>query len=270
MVYRGKWALVTGASAGIGAAFAKSLAAKGADVALTARREERLKALALEIERDFKVKTRVISADLENPAAPKEIFEALRSDGLNIDLLINNAGYGLPGSFLESDYAAHRAFLECLLAAPVELAHLFLPGMQSRKWGRIVNVASLAGLTPGAAGHTLYGAAKAFLISFSQSLAAENEANGVRVEALCPGFTYSEFHDVNGTRSLTNQLPKYMFMRAEPVVEGSLRAIERGEIVYVPGAFNKFADGLVKTLPRSLAQTIVKRQSRRVRRTGAK
>jgi short-subunit dehydrogenase len=145
------------------------------------------------------------------------------------------------------------------------LVRLFLPGMQARHYGRIINVASLAGLVPGSAGHTLYGAAKAFLIGFSQSLAAENDATGVNVSALCPGFTYSEFHDVNDTRALVEALPKYMFMRAGPVVDGALRAVEARHVVYVPGLWNKFVAWLIKALPRPWGAIIVARQSQRFR-----
>lgn len=267
MAYRGKWALVTGASAGIGAAFARALAAKGAHVALTARRADRLAALAAEIERDFGVSAIAIPADLADPAGPESIIGALGRNGASIDILINNAGYGLPGSLLESPWEEHRRFIACLMSSHVELAYRLLPDMQRRQWGRIVNVSSLAGLLPGMAGHTLYGAAKAFMVSFSQSLAAENERFGVRVSALCPGFTWSEFHDVNGTRALADKLPKYVFMAAEPVVEGAIDAVERGHVVYVPGLWNKFVDGLIKALPRPFAAKLVQGQSGRIRRT---
>ncbi|MEQ1929727.1 MAG: SDR family oxidoreductase [Parvularculaceae bacterium] len=267
MNYKGKWALVTGASAGIGAAFARALAAKGANVALTARRPDRLADLASEIEREFGVKTLVVPADLADPAGPSRIADALKAKTVEIDILINNAGYGLPGTFVENQWKDHRAFIDCLVASHVELAHRFLPAMQKKRWGRIVNVASVAGLVPGSAGHTLYGAAKAFIVSFSQSLAAENENNGVHVSALCPGFTYSEFHDANGTRALVSQMPKFMFMNAEPVVESGLAAVERAHVVFVPGAWNKLVAGLMKALPRPWGAALVKSQSKNFRRS---
>ncbi|NWG71620.1 MAG: SDR family oxidoreductase [Parvularculaceae bacterium] len=266
MDYRGKWALVTGASAGIGAAFARSLAEKGANVALTARREDRLAALGGELERDFRVSTRVVVADLADPGAPERIAADLRAHGAGADILVNNAGYGLPGLLLESPWEEHRRFMNCLVASHVELAWRLLPDMQRRNWGRIINVASVAGLVPGMAAHTLYGAAKAFMISFSQSLAAESARFGVKVSALCPGFTYTEFHDVNGTRALADRLPKHVFMAAGPVVEGALAAVERGQVVYVPGLWNKFVVGLLGALPRPLAARLVQAQSTRIRR----
>jgi hypothetical protein len=269
MIYKGKWALVTGASAGIGAQFARSLAAKGANVVLTARRTDKLAALADELRKAYGVETRVIAADLADPKAPQAIFDALGKDGVGVDILINNAGYGLPGTYLASDWSTHRDFIEVMVTSYAHLVRLALPGMRKRGFGRIIQVASVAGLVPGSAGHTMYGASKAFLVSFSQSLANECVGVDIKVSALCPGFTYSEFHDANGTRGLVSQLPKYMFMDAEPVVEGAIAAVERRHVVYVPGAWNKFVVGLMKALPRPWGAAMVARQSARFRRADA-
>lgn len=266
MNYTGKWALITGASAGIGATFARSYAARGANVILVARREDRLKALAEELEKAHGVKARIITADLAEPSAPQTIFETLEADGIPVDILINNAGFGMPGSYTENDWPTHRAFLELMVVSYAQMTRLFLPGMKDRNFGRIIQVASLAGLVPGAAGHTLYAPSKAFLISFAQSIAAECDGTGVHSSALCPGFTYSEFHDANNTRSIVSQLPKYMFMEAEPVVEGAIEAVEKGQAVYVPGAWNKFVAWLSRTLPRSVSEGMVKNQSSRFRK----
>jgi len=265
MNYQGKWALVTGASAGIGEAFADALAAKGANLVLTARREDRLNRLAANLAAKTGVRAIAIAADLADPRAPEAIGLAVAAAGARVDILINNAGYGLPGRFEQSDWSAHRAFIEVMVTSCARLICDFLPGMQERGFGRIINVASLAGLMPGSAGHTMYGASKAFLISFSQSLAAENSGTGVHVSALCPGFTYSEFHDVNKTRELVSRLPKFMFMKAEPVVLGALAAVERRHVVYVPGLFNKSVAFLMNALPRPVAAAAVASQSRRVR-----
>ena len=266
MTYQGKTALITGASAGIGAAFARSFAAKGADLILTARREDRLRALAAEIEAAHSVGVRVVTADLAEPTAPDEIAATLKADGAKVDILVNNAGYGLPGYYTESDWTTHRDFLELMVTGYAHLTHLFLPGMLERKYGRIIQVASVAGLVPGSAGHTTYGGSKGFLSSFAQSLAAECDGTGVRVSAVCPGFTYSEFHDANDTRPLVSQLPKYMFMDAEPVVEGAIAAVEKGHVIYVPGLWNKFVVWLMKALPRPWAASVVRQQSAKFRR----
>ncbi|MBI1391349.1 MAG: SDR family NAD(P)-dependent oxidoreductase [Alphaproteobacteria bacterium] len=267
--YKGRWALVTGASAGIGATFARELAARGANVILTARREDRLLALADELTSSRGVKAVTIAADLADPAAPEKILAEAAAKAGPIDILVNNAGYGLPGFFAESDWPDHRAFLEVMVTSCVRLTHAVLPGMTSRGFGRIIQVSSVAGLVPGSAGHTLYGPAKAFLVSFAQSIAAETDGAGVTSTALCPGFTYSEFHDANGTRKLVSLLPNYMFMRAEPVVQGTLDAVDEGHVVYVPGAWNKFLVGLVKLLPRPMAARMMKKQSAKFRRRKA-
>lgn len=266
MTYQEKWALVTGASAGIGAAFARACAARGANIVLVARRADRLRDLAAELEEKHGVKTRTVAADLADPESPQRIFDALAADAIPVDILVNNAGFGLPGRYVQNSWETHRAFLELMATSYAHMTRLFLPGMLERDYGRIVQVASLAGLVPGSAGHTLYAPAKAFLVSFAQSLAAECEGTGVKASALCPGFTYSEFHDVNATRGLVSQLPKYMFMKAEPVVEGALAAVERGRAVYVPGAWNKFVAALARLLPRPWAERMVKNQSARFRK----
>lgn len=266
MNYQGKWALITGASAGIGAVFARSYAARGANLVLVARREDRLGALRDEITKANGVRVRIIVADLANPQAPTDIANTLNADDIAIDILVNNAGFGLPGYFTDSDWPTHRDFVELMVTSYAHLTRLFLPGMIERGYGRVILVASLAGLVPASAGHTLYGPAKAFLVSFGQSLAAECEGTGVHASALCPGFTYSEFHDVNGARGLVSKLPKHMFMEAAPVVEGAIAAVERGHVVYVPGVWNKFVAWMMKALPRPWAAAMVRRQSGSFRR----
>lgn len=265
MNIKGRWALVTGASAGIGEAFAEALASRGANLILTARRSDRLGALASRLAAAHGVETLTISADLARPERPGEIAAAIAAAGKPVDILVNNAGYGQPGHFEDVSWTTHRDFIELMTTSYAHLVHLFLPGMQANGYGRIINVASVAGLVPGAAGHTLYGAVKAFLVSFSQSLAAENIDKGVRVSALCPGFTYSEFHDVNRTRGLVAALPRFMFMDARPVADSALQAVERGHVVFVPGLWNKFVVWLMKALPRPWAAAMVLRQSQKFR-----
>ncbi|NUR21773.1 SDR family oxidoreductase [Frateuria sp.] len=257
--------LVTGASAGIGAAFAQELAARGHDLVLVARRAGRLQALAAEIHERHGAHVHVMPADLADPAAPGRLVEALQCEGLAVDWLVNNAGYGVPGTFEASDWATHADFLQVLLTAPTELAWRLLPGMRARGCGRIINVASLAGHVPGSAGHTLYAASKAYLIKFSQSLALENRHLGVHVCALCPGFTYSEFHDVTGTRALVGKLPRFMWQDAGTVVREGIEAVERGEVVHVTGRVNRTIKALAKLLPDRLALRLSARESKRYR-----
>ena len=262
-------ALVTGASAGIGEAFARELARRGFDLVLTARRAERLEALATELRERHAIEAIVAPLDLARPDAAEALVGALDEQGLHIDLLVNNAGYGLTGYFDESSWAAHASFIQVLMTAPTELAWRLLPGMKARGHGRIINVASLAGHVPGSAGHTLYGASKAYLIKFSQSLALETKGTGVNVTALCPGFTYSEFHDVNGARPLVSKMPAFMWMDAATVARQGLDAVEAGVPVYVNGGRNRFIKAFFKLLPDRVGLALTERQGRRFRVRGA-
>jgi short-subunit dehydrogenase len=260
-------ALVTGASAGIGAAFARIYASHGYDVALSARRAERLEALGEEIRLRWGVETLALPADLAEAAAPAELLERLAAQGRAVDALVNNAGYGLPGGYAATSWAEQARFLQVMVTAPCELAHRVLPGMVERRFGRIVNVASLAGLAPGAAGHTLYAASKAFLIKFSQSLYLENEATGVHVSALCPGFTYSEFHDVNGTRAqVSASTPPWLWLGADEVAATGYEAVEANRPVCVPGAPNKALAALAKLIPDDWGLALMASQGQRFRK----
>ncbi|KZC41501.1 MULTISPECIES: SDR family NAD(P)-dependent oxidoreductase [Rhodanobacter] len=259
--------LVTGASSGIGAAFARQLATLGHQLVLTARRVDRLETLAAELRERHAVQVTVLPHDLADPASPRTLCDELDQRGLPVDWLVNNAGYGVPGTFVANDWATHADFLQVLLTAPTELAWRLLPGMRQRGHGRIINVASLAGHVPGPAGHTLYAASKAYLIKFSQSLALENHAAGVHVCALCPGFTWSEFHDVTGTRDKMNRLPGFMWLSAEEVVRQGIAAVERGDAVHIPGRVNRAIKTLVQLLPDRLALRLSARESKRYRNT---
>lgn len=258
-------ALVTGASAGIGEAFARELARRGYDLVLTARRADRLEVLAKELREHHAIEAIVAPLDLARPDGPEALVAALDAQGLSIDVLVNNAGYGVPGYFEDQPWSAHAAFIQVLMTAPTELAYRLLPGMKARGYGRIVNVASLAGHLPGSAGHTLYAASKAYLIRFSQSLALEGKGTGVNTTAVCPGFTYSEFHDVTGSRELVSKMPGYMWMDAATVARQGLDAVDAGKAVYVNGAVNSAIKSLFKLLPDGLALKMVQRQSRRFR-----
>ncbi|HYE47214.1 MAG TPA: SDR family oxidoreductase [Caulobacter sp.] len=263
-------ALITGASAGIGAAFARIYAAHGYDVALTARRGDKLTALAEEISLRSGVETLTVTADLADPAAPDAILAQLAAHGREVDALVNNAGYGLPGVYVETTWADQRDFIQVMLTAPSDLAHKVLPGMLERRFGRIVNVASLAGLMPGAAGHTLYAASKSYLVRFSQSLHLETANTGVHVTALCPGFTYSEFHDVNHTRELvTRSTPDWLWLGADEVAANGYEAAEANRPVCVPGAPNKAIAALAKILPDEWLLALLASQGGRFRNTRA-
>lgn len=261
----GRTALITGASAGIGAALARVFAEHGFGLVLTARREDRLQKLAAELEENYGVRAAVIAADLADPAAPQRLFDEIRARGVTVDVLVNNAGYGVPGSFKRSPWSTHAEFMQVLVLAVLQLTHLFEPGMRERGYGRILNVASLAGLVPGSAGQTLYGAAKSFLIKFSESLSLEHAGDGILVSALCPGFTYSEFHDVAGVRGLVSKLPRYMWMDADTVARIGYRALMAGQTICVPGKVNQTIASLTRLVPESIALQVMKRQTKRLR-----
>lgn len=259
--------LITGASSGIGAEFARQLAALGHDLVITARRADRLESLATELQARHGTRVTVLAHDLAGHLAAPWLCDALDRRGLQVDWLINNAGYGVPGRFDANDWATHAAFLQVLLLAPTELAWRLLPGMRQRGRGRIINVASLAGHVPAPAGHTLYAASKAYLIKFSQALALENQSRGIHVSALCPGFTWSEFHDVTRTREKMDKLPGFMWLSAEEVVRQGIAAVERGDPVYIPGRVNRFIKTVVQLIPDRLAWRLSARQSGRYRNT---
>jgi short-subunit dehydrogenase len=257
--------LITGASAGIGAAFARQLALQGHDLVLTARRVDRLESLAAELREKHQATVTVLPSDLAHVDAPEKLEAALQERGLQVDWLINNAGYGVPGALTDSAWGVHADSLQVLLTAPTELCRRLLPGMRKRGYGRIINVASLAGFLPGTSGHTLYAATKSYLIKFSQSLDLENKAAGVNVCALCPGFTLSEFHDVTGTREKMNKLPGFMWLSAEEVVRQGIDAVERGDAVYVTGKLNRFIKAVFELVPDRLALALSAKQSKRYR-----
>ena len=263
----GRTALVTGASAGIGLAFAEVLAARGYALVLVARRADRLEAAARDLRQRHGVETAAIVDDLAEPGAPGRLSAELERRGLVVDVLVNNAGYGVPGRYEQSPWARHDANLRVMVTAVCELTHRLLPGMIERRWGRIINIASLAGHLPAPAGHTLYAATKAFLVRFSESLHAEHVRDGVHTCAVCPGFTYSEFHDVTGTRDKVSQMPAALWMDASTVAEQGYAAVMRGTPVYINGRVNRGIAWLARVMPQSLVRRAVAGSGKRFRKT---
>jgi len=244
-----RYALITGASAGIGKEFARQLAQQGWHLVLTARREDTLKTLCSELSDTYNIDAHAVAGDLGDPNEPQRIYDYCQQHQLNVAMLINNAGFGIPGDFDASDWDTHNNMLQVMLMAVVHLTHLFYPAMKAAKYGRIIQVASLAGFAPPTAGHTLYAATKSFLIKSAQSLHLEAAEHGVHVSALCPGFTYTEFHDVNGTREMVNNLPKGMWMSAEDVVKQGLEAVEKNQEVKINGRKNNVIAYLSQAIP---------------------
>ncbi len=257
------YALITGASSGIGAAIARQYAARGVPLVLTARRLDRLEALAAELRP--RVDCVTIAADLADPSAPKTLFDALQAQGITIGTLVNNAGYGVPGNYLSSPWEVHAGFMQVMVTAASELVWRFLPQIRACGRGRILTVASFAGLSPGSIGQTQYAGAKSYLIKFSESLALENARYGVNVCALCPGFTYSEFHDVTGTRAMVSKLPKWMWLDVDQVAREGVDGVESGRFLVVPGTGYKLMRLAFKYLPDWLARRMMARNSKSMR-----
>ncbi len=262
-------ALITGASAGIGLALAQVFAEQGFNLILTARREDRLVALAQDLKKRFGTESTLITADLSDVAAPQRLYDEISAQGLPVDALVNNAGYGVPGYFANAPWRAQADFIQVLMTAPAHLTRLFLPGMIERGYGRVLNVASLNGLVPSSPGQSLYAGAKSFLIQFSQTVRAETAGTGVYVSALCPGFTWSEFHDVTNTRQAMNKLPKYMWLDAPTVARQGYDALMKNQPVCVTGAVNKIIAAAAKLAPRRLALFLTARQFSKFRNSKA-
>jgi short-subunit dehydrogenase len=241
-------ALITGASAGIGAAFAELLAAEGLDLLLVARREDRLHELADRLAEKHSGRYEILAADLRDTAAPAEIFKHSSSLGIDIDVLINNAGLSGKGAFSETPWDDIGGELQVMVTAVTELTHLVVPGMRKRGWGRVINLSSLAAFQPPGAS-LLYTGIKTYVLNMSQALDMELKPYGVNVTALCPGFTRSEFHDVMGTRSQANSLPGVMWQDADDVAREGWDAVMKGKPVCVPGSLNKVLSASMRPIP---------------------
>ena len=257
--WQGKWALVTGASAGIGKALAEELAAGGANLVLTARRRERLEALATSLSTTHKIRAEIFVADLADPAGPETILAFTRAKNIPIDLLVNNAGFGAYGEFATSDRSRQLEMVQVNCAAVVNLTHLFLPAMIERRSGDILILASTASFQA-VPYITVYAATKAFDLSFAEGLAEEVKHHGVRVCALCPGSTESEFREVASqsnvpaanTRSET----------AEKVARTGLKALAAGKSYVISGAGNYFGAHMQRLVPRRVVTSIAAKMFR--------
>ncbi|HLZ74871.1 SDR family NAD(P)-dependent oxidoreductase [Phenylobacterium sp.] len=252
-------ALITGASAGIGAAFARAYAARSYDLALVARRADRLEALAAELSAKHGIEAFAVSADLAAWEACEAVLAAVAARGRTVDVLVNNAGFSIAQSFAAVPWSRQRDFLMTLVVNACGLAHGVIPGMVERSRGVIINVASLTAFAPGVEGHSLYPGAKSLAVKWSQSLAAELGGKGIKVTAVCPGFTLTEFAEANGTKQIMDQAPRRFFQTAEQVVAETLAANDRGKVVLVPGWHNKVAVAILKLTPEFIAIPLIKR-----------
>jgi short-subunit dehydrogenase len=251
--HTGTTALVTGASSGLGAEFATQLARRGADLVLVARREDRLADLATRLEREHGIRATVIALDLARADAPARLRAALDERGIRIQTLINNAGFGAKGDFVDADAARMAEMVQVNVASLVGITREFLPDLTRDGRGALINVASVAAYQP-CPGMAVYGASKAFVLSFTESIAHESRASGLRVLALSPGATRTEFFDVVGTEAAAVG----RFQSASEVVGQALGALDRRRTPasIVSGTANAVTSKLVGFMPRRLALAI--------------
>ncbi len=248
-----KTALVTGASSGIGAELARIHAEHGGDLVVVARRRERLDEIKTELEKTHGITVHVLAKDLTQADAPRRIHDELQAQGIAIDYLINNAGFGHLGFFHEQEWARNEAMIQLNILALSALTRILLPAMIERRSGRILNVASMAGFVPGPR-HAVYYASKAYVISLSEALANELAGTGVTVTVLCPGPVDTEFTrqaEMKGVRLLERMAS------ARSVAEAGYNAMLKGKTVIVPGLFSKITiHGLLRLSPRWLTTSI--------------
>ena len=251
-------ALVTGASSGIGATFARALARRGYGLVLVARRKDRIEALARELNGE------ALPADLTSAAELKLVEDRIAA-AEDLELLVNNAGFGVTGRFWEADIEGQDRMHRLHVDATERLTHAALRGMVARGKGGVINVSSVAGFVQ-SPGSTSYGATKRWMNAFTEGLYLELKSAGspVKVQALCPGFTYSEFHDVAGIDR--NLIAKSLWLRAEDVVEASFRGLDRGDLFVIPGWRYKFLVRLLAIVPDGLRRWGTLRYARRTKR----
>lgn len=241
-------ALVTGASAGIGTAFVRELASHGYDLVLVARDEARLAALAAQVRESHKVLVEVLPADLGTTQGCQEVGDRLRDGQRPVEILVNNAGFGINQPFVGGDLQAEEALLDVLVRAVLRLTHAALPGMVERGSGSVINISSVAGWLP----MGTYSAAKSWVTTFSESLRTELSGTGVSVTAVCPGFTHTEFHERAKMRADT--MPEWMWLDAQQVASQGLEAALAGRSVSVPSMRYQALSTATRYLPRPLVR----------------
>lgn len=246
-------ALITGASSGIGAEFAKQLAARGYDLILVARRADRLEDLAARLP----VKCERIAADLCDAGAVERVAKRLRGEA-RLELLVNNAGFGTKGRFWEAEIDGQRSMHALHVNATVELTHAAMANLVARGKGAVINVASVAAFSRSQS-NVSYCATKSWMVAFTEGLALELRGVGsaVRVQALCPGFTYSEFHDTMGVSR--DRIPKALWMSAEFVVDESLRGLEKNKVIVIPGWKYRMFVAVFRRLPHGVQMMLQQR-----------
>jgi short-subunit dehydrogenase len=251
-------ALVTGASSGIGAAIARELADRGHDLILVARREQRLRSLADELTTEHEIGAEVIACDLSKPDERERLHSGIAERGRWVEVLVNNAGFGSEGRFVDSDTARMVEMVEVNVAAVVDLSGRFLPGMANRGRGAVINIASAASFQP-IPGTAVYAASKAFVLSFSEAIRTEMRGTGVGVTAVCPGPVETEFTEAAGIGGVEDETPSAFWISAEDVARHAVQGAADDKRVVVPGAIYKATSLLGQHSPRSLVLPIAER-----------
>lgn len=238
-------ALITGASAGLGAEFAQQLAADGWNLVLVARRAEKLDELAQTLIDKHNIKVTTLSMDLADPSAPSAIETQLREADVTVDFLVNNAGSGGPDLLDDPGWQDQSQYLQLMMLSVAEMCHRFVPPMRARGFGRVINVASVAARII-RAGDTNYGPSKAYLVALSESM-QHLKAEGVHVSALCPGFTHTDFHAEGRLADMKAGLPGFIWYSAQVVVRDGLRAVEKGRAVSISGRLYRWLDPFLQS-----------------------
>ena len=247
-------ALITGASAGLGREFARQLAAQGKNLVLVARRREPMEELAAKLHAAHGVDVLVLTADMCDPDAPSSLFRETQERGLQIDYLVNNAGSEGPDLIRTRDWSRQQAYLTLMTTSVAAMCHEFIPGMLERGYGRVINVASVAGqITVG--GDYSYGPTKAYLIALSKALSSAFREQNVLVMALCPGFTHTDFHASDRLTEMKKATPKFIWYDADVVIREGLAAIEKGKDEYTSGRLYRF---LIPVLRQRWTQGLLK------------
>lgn len=255
-------ALITGASSGLGAEFARQLAARKHDLVLVARREEQLKTLAQQLIQKYGIEADVLVADLADDRDVETVAQRISAD-VRLELLVNSAGFGALGNFFRAELDPQVRMHRVHVLATVRLTHAALTAMVPRKHGGVINVSSVAGFSR-MPGHTSYAATKAWMTAFTECLYLELNSIGspVRIQALCPGFTYTEFHDVLGINRDKLMANRKWWMTSDFVVSESLKGLDNGDWLVVPGWRYRMLVRLLKVIPRPVMHPIVTRVAR--------
>ena len=242
-----KAALITGASAGLGREFAEQLAKAGYALVLVARRKEKLDEVAAKLRADHAVEVSTIAADLGDPATPERIFAEAQAAGLQIDYLVNNAGAAGCDLLQDNDWSVQQDFFQLMMLSVAHLCHLFIPPMCERGFGRVINIASVAGRVPRVGGCN-YGPSKAYLVALSEDLSVTLHGSGVNVCALCPGYVHTDFHSTAGLQDMKEAMPKWLWYDAQTVVSDGLKAVEKGKPIYLSGRLYRWVDPLFQSV----------------------